>query len=163
VFDAALETVADPACCFWVEMTPRTFLELVPPLDMHDNWEHIDELADMGHVFAPPRLDIDPDPDFGLDSYPAVTGHDGRHRMTSLLAVDLGDTPLPVLVATGSIPCAWLHEEDIVRFRTAVWSQPGEAVDPILVKGPLFGVALVNGHRHEAGRLDELHAFLPGR
>lgn len=151
----------NPEDGFPVMMTPATFLGLVPELEHTETLAHIDDLTAEGEPLQPPTLSVDFHPDNDLDSYPAIVGHDGRHRMSALLRDGYADIEVPVVIAS-TTSVAELDGDHIITLRTAVWAQTDEACEPRrLARGPHFGQAFLNGQILAAGELDELHPFIP--
>lgn len=147
---------------FHVKMTPEQFLLLVPELDYHEPLDHIDQISSAGEAFALPLLQVDFDPDYGLESYPRVVAHDGRHRMTRLVADGVGSLEIWIAVEPlGDVQR--VDDETVVAFRSACWSQEdADCGRAVLVKGPLFGAAAVNGRALSAGEVDCLFEIWPG-
>lgn len=147
---------------FCVAMTPITFLALAPELDMWADWSWPAAKWASGGSLHPACLHVDFDPDYGLESYPAIVNHDGRHRMAALCAIGAGNEEVPVLVSSSRL-LEELDAEVITSFRTAAWSQPSRDDVSALIRGPLFGDAALAGTIFPAGALDELHQFIVQR
>lgn len=138
-----------------VSMRPSVFLEIAPPLE----WHEIDWLLDhmrSGGAIHPPMLHLDPWPDEVGDGYPETVAHDGRHRMTCLLALGI-DLPVPVLLRGAPTD---MGSEMIQRMRTAVWCQRHADRAHFLVKGPIFEEMARPGEVLDGIGLDELYAFI---
>ena len=146
---------------FQVMMTPRQFLSLVPELHESETLDDIEALVLSGAAFCFPVLVVEFEPDGDLDAYPRILRHDGRHRLTALVAAGSGDLEMPVWIDAGRTSSD-MTSDHIIAFRSAVWAQVNrdEGVSR-LAKGPHFGAAMMpDGRTFKGADLDEIYPFI---
>ena len=120
---------------FTAMMKPSKFLEMVPPIEEKKDDRFTDRAIQQGKSVASPFLQVD----FSGQT-PRVTGHDGRHRMRAIQAVN-GDQPVPVHVfPTGGMRARHVTPQQIDQFRQSAYPQRmAHAAQPMA--GPHFGEA----------------------
>lgn len=122
---------------FQVLMRPRTFMDLVSGANFRPNMTNLGVIRDgvqNGQPIAPPFLNIDlfEDPEIP----PSVRGHEGRHRMTTILAL-VGDEPVPVHILLRSGGRARNISQDMIeKFRNGAYAE--DEIDRTYIHGPLF-------------------------
>lgn len=121
---------ADCSCAFWALMRPSVFLSLASPLPVpRDSIGWIRDRVQEGVALCPSELGLRDCRRLG----PAVSTHEGRHRMTVLREI-VGDLPFPVRVSVPGVvedPSVGLMSRmrgGMRRQRVGNW-----------VPGPLFG------------------------
>lgn len=139
-----------------VDMSPAIYLGLVPPLDHPIDTSWFGLRLRLARQIRPACLEVEFEPDGELDSYPRVTGHDGRHRMTAMAGLIGPDTRVPVVIRSTSP----IDDARALALRTALWSQPSDTGPVVLVRGPIYGDLAVPGRVMRGIGVDELHAFL---
>jgi hypothetical protein len=87
-----------------VMMTPHDFLGLVLQGGSEHRYENTLEgmrnLMEQGAPISIPNLSVTNSAKYGHDADFSVTGHEGRHRMQTLIDMGYGDMRVPVLVST---------------------------------------------------------------
>jgi hypothetical protein len=131
-----------------VAMRPAAFLRLSPPLATpRPSLGWIVTRIQDGSAICPPMLRVWLPPRIG-NAPPAVTAHDGRHRMMALLA-ELGPrAEVPVHIELPTLPeDAEVEVAVIEAMRNGMRSQGGTRA---VVPGPLFGAMDANPNRKVA-------------
>ena len=124
-----------------VAMKPSTFLDLAAPLHDKDNSE-MEEYIRNGGAIGAPFLDIVipqewDDGDF--TKFAKIQGHEGRHRMKAIMAVE-GDTPIEVHLFPKYYRARDLTPDFIKHLNEGIYAEKSTR----LVRGPLFGTGAVS-------------------
>lgn len=120
----------------WVMMKPTMFLSLATKLhEPRPSLEWIRGRISCGDAISPPELTFRM-PDGFL---PAVSSHEGRHRMTALLELG-GDVDVPVRIVLSGMD----HEDITPSLMARIRPRARAQRNGIVVDGPLFGEAVVD-------------------
>lgn len=115
---------------FWTLMTPETFLDLATPLlKPRQSIEWLAARMDEGRAIAPAELSVR----MVANGHPAVSRHEGRHRMTILRDYACG-RPVPVRISVCGHRDHEITDSLIGAVRSGMRAQRGGR----LVPGPLF-------------------------
>lgn len=120
----------------WVMMRPRTFLSLATKLEApRPSLTWIRQQLQDGAAINPPELTFRLPEGF----LPAVTSHEGRHRMTALLELS-GNVEVPIRIVLAGTEMEAVDLRLIDRVRPRARAQRSGNV----VEGPLFGDAVID-------------------
>lgn len=118
-----------------VAMKPSTFLDLAAPLHDKDNSE-MEEYIRNGGAIGAPFLDIAipaewDDGDF--TKFARIQGHEGRHRMKAILAVE-GDSPVETHIFPKYYRARDMTPDFIKHINAGLYAEKSSR----LIRGPLF-------------------------
>lgn len=132
---------------FAVTMRPRTFLSLAYLLrhPSNESFEFMRDARQNKEMVAPPFLSFIRNPSSKSGKW-QCTGHEGRHRMTTILH-EVGNYPVPVVIVIrdpGETRARNITDEAIKTLHKGSYSEDG-----IWISGPLFAsdYAIVNGRK----------------
>ena len=115
---------------FAVMMKPSHFLKLATPEDREEDAVKIAKLMEQRVAFGSPFLDIRFDDEaFEKDKTfdVAVSGHEGRARMTAIMKIQ-GDTPIPVhIIPRGGLRARNFSEKFFEELRKRGMTQQGRS------------------------------------
>lgn len=125
-----------------VLVTPKTYLALSKPMDMDNEddktIEWLTQQLQQGQAFGQPFLEIvipDQWEDNDLSAPARIAGHDGRHRMAAILAVE-GNDPVEVHLFPRYFRNRHITPEWIASFNKHIISERQK-----LISGPWFQLA----------------------
>ena len=124
-----------------VQMKPSTFLDLAAPLGDKDNSE-MEEYIRSGGAIGAPFLDIAIPKEWDDGDFTAVAkiqGHEGRHRMRAIMAVE-GDTPIEVHLFPKYYRARDLTPEFVRHINAGLYAEKSSRI----VRGPLFTAGAVS-------------------
>ena len=123
-----------------VTMKPSTFLSLAAPLNEKDNSE-MEEYIRSGGAIGAPFLDIAIPKEWDDGDFTAVAkiqGHEGRHRMRAIMAVE-GDNPIEVHLFPKYYRARDLTPEFVKHINAGLYAEKSSR----MVRGPLFNAGVV--------------------